>query len=26
VRAGNGGPELTFETFNGSVRVLRTAP
>jgi hypothetical protein len=26
VRAGGGGPPLTFETFNGSVRVLRTAP
>jgi hypothetical protein len=25
VRAGGGGPELTFETFNGSVRVLRVA-
>jgi hypothetical protein len=23
VRAGRGGPELTFETFNGSVRVIR---
>jgi hypothetical protein len=26
VRVGRGGPELTFETFNGDVRVLRTAP
>jgi hypothetical protein len=25
VRAGGGGPELTFETFNGNVRVLRAA-
>ena len=25
VRAGGGGPELTFETFNGDVRVLRAA-
>ena len=25
VRAGRGGPELTFETFNGNVRVLRAA-
>jgi DUF4097 and DUF4098 domain-containing protein YvlB len=25
VRAGLGGPELTFETFNGSVRVLRAS-
>jgi hypothetical protein len=24
VRAGSGGPELTFETFNGSVRVMNT--
>ena len=24
-RAGGGGPELTFETFNGDVRVLRAA-
>jgi len=24
-RAGGGGPELTFETFNGNVRVLRAA-
>jgi hypothetical protein len=26
VRAGAGGPELTFETFNGNVRVLRATP
>jgi hypothetical protein len=25
VRAGRGGPELTFDTFNGNVRVLRAA-
>jgi hypothetical protein len=25
VRAGHGGPELTFDTFNGSVRVVRAA-
>ena len=25
VRAGRGGPELMFETFNGSVRVLRAS-
>ena len=25
VRAGRGGPELTFDTFNGSVRVIRFA-
>ena len=25
VRAGRGGPELTFDTLNGSVRILRTA-
>ena len=25
VRAGSGGPEITFETFNGDVRVLRAA-
>jgi hypothetical protein len=25
VRAGRGGPELTFDTFNGSVRVIRLA-
>jgi hypothetical protein len=25
VRAGRGGPELTFDTFNGSVHVLRAA-
>jgi hypothetical protein len=25
VRAGSGGPELTFDTFNGSVRVIRFA-
>jgi hypothetical protein len=26
VRVGRGGPELTFETLNGDVRVVRTAP
>jgi hypothetical protein len=26
VRAGRGGPELTFETLNGDVRVRRAAP
>jgi hypothetical protein len=25
VRAGSGGPELTFESFNGNVRVLRAS-
>ena len=26
VRVGRGGPEITLETFNGDVRVVRTAP